>query len=114
MSRANDTAAKVFYKGSSDDFIVFVDDLEALKSWRSDRSIPLVNVINAYNIFVTQKGGAQGILNEASKAMLENEFGSSDDDVCITKILENGSYQSSLARESHGNTNVSNGPAGVK
>ncbi|KAJ5496669.1 ribosome maturation protein, partial [Penicillium fimorum] len=84
---SNETTAEVFYKGSSDDFIVFVDDLEASKAWRSDRSISLVNVVNAYNIFVTQKSGAQDILNEASKAMLENEFGSSDEDHCITKIL---------------------------
>ncbi|KAJ5464081.1 hypothetical protein N7475_007216 [Penicillium sp. IBT 31633x] len=113
MSRANDTTAKVFYKGSSEDFIVFVDDVQSLKTWLRDRSIPLVNVINGWNIFVTQKGGAQGILNEASKAMLENEFGSSNEDHCMTKILENGNYQSSIPRETHGNTNVSNGPAGV-
>lgn len=37
--------------------------------------------------------GAQGVLDGASKASLENEFGTTDEDTCITKILEMGEYQ---------------------
>ncbi|OJJ52085.1 hypothetical protein ASPSYDRAFT_214769 [Aspergillus sydowii CBS 593.65] len=113
MSRANEIAAKVFYKGSSEDFVIFVNNADIYQNWGRDRSIPLVNVVNSWDIFVTQKGGAQGILNRASKAMLENEFGTSNEDDCLTKILENGEFQSSAPRERHGNTNISNGPAGV-
>lgn len=53
MPRGNETASKIFYKGSSDDFIVFVDDLEILKKWKSDRSVPLTEVLNGWKIFVT-------------------------------------------------------------
>lgn len=42
--------------------------------------------------------GAQGVLDGASKALLENEFGTSKDDVCMTKILERGEYQTSSVR----------------
>ena len=55
MPRANDATDKVFYKGSSEDFVIFVDNVQTLKNWLQDRSIPLVNVVNGWNIFVTQK-----------------------------------------------------------
>jgi hypothetical protein len=53
MPRANDTTSKVFYKGKSEDFVVFVDDLEILKKWKEDRSIALADVLNGWKIFIT-------------------------------------------------------------
>lgn len=53
MARGNETTNKIFYKGSSDDFIVFVDDLEILQKWKSDRSVSLSDVLNGWKIFVT-------------------------------------------------------------
>lgn len=55
MTRSNEVNAKVFYKGASEDFIVFVDDVATLKEWRNDRSIPLARVLNGWKIFVTHK-----------------------------------------------------------
>lgn len=37
--------------------------------------------------------GAQGILNEASKSHLVNEFGTDNDEEVVKKILRNGSPQ---------------------
>ncbi len=37
--------------------------------------------------------GAQNAHDSASKATLENEFGTHNDDECITKILEQGTLQ---------------------
>ncbi|KAB8079506.1 ribosome maturation protein [Aspergillus leporis] len=113
MPRANEQTAKVFYKGASDDFIVIVDDIKILNDWRKDRSIALSDVLNGWKIFVTHKHGAQGIMDTASKAHLENEFGTSDEEACMTKILENGEYQSSVTRERQDDTNVANGPIGI-
>lgn len=116
MARGNDTASKVFYKGKSEDFVVFVDDVEILKKWRNDRSIPLSDVVNGWKIFVTHRyvssypfgqslasledsnltfnsHGAQGIMDGASKATLEDEFGSHKEEDCMTKILEGGEHQ---------------------
>ncbi|KAJ5976312.1 RNA binding protein [Penicillium waksmanii] len=107
MARGNDTASKVFYKGKSEDFIVFVDDLEILKKWRNDRSIPLSDVVNGWKIFVTHRHGAQGIMDGASKATLEDEFGSHREEDCMTKILESGEHQAVTAREREGGKNDS-------
>lgn len=110
MPRANVSASKIFYKGRSDDFIVFVDDLTALNNWRHDRSIPLSDVVNGWKIFVTHgyvspfwlcwwqvlmvsSHGAQGILDGASNASLDNEFGTHKEEECMVKILEGGEYQ---------------------
>jgi hypothetical protein len=46
---------KVHYKGKDEDFIVFVDDVKALKDWKTDKSIPLAQVVSAFKIFVTHK-----------------------------------------------------------
>ncbi|EPS33169.1 hypothetical protein POX_a01836 [Penicillium oxalicum] len=109
MPRANDNTHKIFFKGQSEDFIVFVDDLEILKKWKEDRSVPLTDVLNGWKIFVTHGHGAQGVLDTASKAALESEFGTSKEEECMVKILENGSYQTTTTRERDGSKNDSKG-----
>ena len=55
MARGEPSQAKVHYKGNQDDFLVFVDDVEAFKKWKSDSSIPLAHFVSAFKIFVTHK-----------------------------------------------------------
>lgn len=43
----------------------------------------------------TCRHGKQGILNTASKQQLENEFGTSNEDEIVKKILTSGDVQSS-------------------
>ncbi|KAJ5871256.1 uncharacterized protein N7529_003609 [Penicillium soppii] len=110
MPRGNETAHKMYYKGSSEDFIVFVDDHEILQKWKTDRTIPLSEVLNGWKIFVTHSHGAQGVLDTASKSALQNEFGTTDEDEIMKKILEGGEFQASTARERQGSKNDSMGP----
>jgi len=65
---------KVYYKGDTNDFVVIVESPEAVTRYRKDSSIPLVDVVNSFDIFVTNKHGAQGVMDRASKSQLENEF----------------------------------------
>ena len=121
MPRGNAVQSKVHYQGKDEDFVVLVDDVKSVQEWKSDRSIPLTQVVSGFKIFVTHKyliypkymlastianvdvprHGAQGVLDGASKATLENEFGTSNEDECMIKILEGGSLQE---------TEVYNGP----
>lgn len=55
MPRANEQQSRVFYKGKVDDFVIFVDDAQALNNWRKDRTIPLAQVLNGWKIFVTHR-----------------------------------------------------------
>jgi ribosome maturation protein Sdo1 len=93
MPRGNAEVTKVHYKGKTDDFIVFVDSPEDLKKWKSDQSIPMAQVVNSFKIMVTHKHGAQGQMDGASKSSLENEFGTSNEDEVIKKILMEGQAQ---------------------
>jgi hypothetical protein len=55
MPRGNDNHTKVWFKGKSDDFVVFVDDIPTVHKWRKDRSIPLQQVLSGWKIFVTHR-----------------------------------------------------------
>jgi len=55
MARGGTVQSKVHYKGTSDDFLVFVDDIEAYKKWLGDKSVPLVEVISSFKVFVTHR-----------------------------------------------------------
>ena len=46
----------------------------------------------------TCRHGAQGVMDQASKATLENEFGTTNDDECMIKILEGGNIQETEVR----------------
>ncbi|KAI1911735.1 hypothetical protein LOZ53_006173 [Ophidiomyces ophidiicola] len=109
MARGNIDVYKVFYKGDHDDFVVFVEDVAAVQNWRKDRSIPLSQVVNGFKVFCTHRQGAQGIYDGASKALLESEFGTSNEDDVVTKILEKGEIQESENRERNGSKNDSKG-----
>lgn len=55
MVKGATTQTKVHYKGKSQDFVIFLDDIETFKKWQSDKSIPLAHFISAFKIFVTHK-----------------------------------------------------------
>ena len=58
----------------------------------------------------SHRHGAQGVLDTASKATLENEFGTSVDDEVVAKILEGGSVQTTeVSRSSSGQGSVVSG-----
>ncbi|KEF56931.1 uncharacterized protein A1O9_07121 [Exophiala aquamarina CBS 119918] len=110
MPRGNGPASKVHYKGATDDYIVFVESPEDLESWKKDKSIPLVQVVDSFKILVSHKHGAQGELDTASKSSLENEFGTSNEDDIVKKILEEGQIQTSTTSQRTGVRNETMGP----
>jgi hypothetical protein len=55
MVRGETTQTKIHYKGDSDDFIIFVDDVDAMKKWKDDKTIPMSQFISAFKVFCTHK-----------------------------------------------------------
>ena len=53
MTRGNEQTSTVFYKGKSEDFIVFVEGETILNQWRKDRTVPLAQVVSGWKIFIT-------------------------------------------------------------
>ncbi|KAI4280655.1 MAG: hypothetical protein L6R38_004280 [Xanthoria sp. 2 TBL-2021] len=109
MTRGNVHLSKVHYQGKDEDFVIFVDDVKAVQKWKEDRSIPLAQVVNGFIIFITHKHGAQNAHDEASKQVLENEFGTHNEDECMIKILEGGILQETVSGEHQGPKNDSMG-----
>ncbi|KFY35778.1 hypothetical protein V494_05621 [Pseudogymnoascus sp. VKM F-4513 (FW-928)] len=112
MARGQGLQSRVHYKGSTDDYVVFVEDPAMLKKWRDDKTVALVEVVDAFKVFTTGKQGAQGELNTASKSQLENEFGTSKDDEVIQKILQDGTLQETESSARQGVTNETIGVRG--
>lgn len=55
MPRGNEMQTIVHYKGSVDDFIVFVESGNAVEEWKKDKTVPLAQVMAGWKIFVTHK-----------------------------------------------------------
>jgi Shwachman-Bodian-Diamond syndrome (SBDS) protein len=55
MTRADTEQVKVHYKGKEDDFIVLAESIEAVKKWKADKTIPLIDVVNSFDVFTTNK-----------------------------------------------------------
>jgi len=111
MPRGNAGQTKVHYKGKEDDFVIFVDSSEDVKKWKSDKTVPLAQVVSGWKVFVTHKHGTQGILDTASHSALENEFGTHNDEDVVKQIIEKGDVQESEAHERQGDTNITTGPS---
>ncbi|KAF1835299.1 DUF1960-domain-containing protein [Decorospora gaudefroyi] len=109
MARGNSPQTQVFYKGSTgEQFCIFVESEEVLKNWKSDTSIPMTEVLAGWKIMVAEHG-KQGILNTASNSQLENEFGTTNEDEIVKKILTDGDVQSHENPERVGITNETQG-----
>ncbi|KAJ0341162.1 hypothetical protein COL922a_002616 [Colletotrichum nupharicola] len=109
MVRGEAQQTKVHYKGANDDFLIFVEDPELHKKWKGDKSVPLAHFVSSFKIFVTHKQGAQGTYDAASKASLENEFGTHVDEDVIKQILEKGDTQNVEFPDRQGPKNDSQG-----
>jgi hypothetical protein len=55
MTKADTLQTKIHYKGTEDDFVILVESAEAVKKWKEDKTIPLVDVVNSFDIFTTHK-----------------------------------------------------------
>jgi ribosome maturation protein Sdo1 len=65
-----------------------------VKQWRTDKSTPLVQVVQSFEIFCSESGGHTGYSMRPSKQQLVNYFGTDDVHVIIPTILEKGSVSS--------------------
>lgn len=61
MARGETNQVQVHYKGQAEDFVIFVDDAAAAKNWKSDKTIPLAQVVSSFKIFITHKYAAPSI-----------------------------------------------------
>ncbi|EFX03142.1 RNA-binding protein [Grosmannia clavigera kw1407] len=107
--RGEATQNKVHYRGSDEDYIVFVDDVATYRKWKEDSSVPLAHFVSSFKVFVTHNQGVQGTLDTASNGTLENEFSTHDIDAVLKSILSKGTLQEVEGPERQGFKNDSQG-----
>ena len=54
MVRGEASIVKCHYKGKTEDFVIFVDDVESAEKWKTDKSIPLAQVVSSFKVFVSK------------------------------------------------------------
>lgn len=92
------TPHKIFYKGKEQDFVIFIEDVELLQKYKKgSTTIPLIDLVGIYKVFTNRQRGSEGVLDEASKSELANEFGKSDIDEAIKIILQEGTDKQSAS-----------------
>lgn len=55
MTRGDGYMTKVHFRGQHDDFIVYAESSSAVQKWKGDKSTPLVDVVDSFQIFVSHK-----------------------------------------------------------
>ena len=57
MTRSEAAQTKVHYKGENtgDDFIIFIDSADAMQKWKTDKTIPLAQVVQSFKVFTTRR-----------------------------------------------------------
>lgn len=81
---------------SQEEFHVVVNGPQYDAWSKGDKTIPLADVVDSFEVFVTLQG-SQGVMGRASKMQLENVFGTSKDVDVVLQILERGSLTTASA-----------------
>lgn len=82
--------SKVVLKGSDNTEFFVIANEGMVEKWRSDKSTPLVEVVQSFDIFTTNSGGNTGEYISPSKGLLESNFNTTNDDDIVKKIVAEG------------------------
>ncbi|KAI9593755.1 hypothetical protein BDF19DRAFT_415038 [Syncephalis fuscata] len=92
----------VFKADNGDEFFIFVDPDMFLKR-KKDTSVPLVDVVQTFDVFATETGGNDGKAGRASMQSLSNALEVSNVDDAIQYIIDHGQLH---GRQDLGSTNA--------
>ena len=81
---------KIVYKGAdNNEFFIIANSAEVAK-YKTDKTIPLVEVVQSFDVFTTNTGGNTGEAVHPPKGLLESSFNTSNKDEIVKVILEKG------------------------
>lgn len=90
-----------FYKGKESDLIVFVKSEDAVEHYLEEPRVEaLSDCVETFQIFTNHGSrGNEGVLGEASKAVVEGELGKGKDQyAAIDMILREGKYTGQMSQ----------------
>jgi len=106
---------------STDEFIMIVNKEEYQKWKKGDKTIPLAEVVESFQIFFSNQGH-QGHLGQASRQQLDTVFGTHKDIDVAEQLLEKGEAKTgegfgsdgASKNDSHGSRTFDNRGSGAK
>ncbi|KAI8054862.1 ribosome maturation protein [Thamnidium elegans] len=85
-----DQSTKVVYRGTDNTEFFVIANAGMVNKYRSDKSTPLIDVVQSFDIFTTNTGGNTGEAMSPSKGLLESSFNTSNEDEIVKTIIEKG------------------------
>ncbi|CAO3594190.1 unnamed protein product [Absidia cylindrospora] len=85
-----DGTCKITYKGEGGEEFYVIGVPDMVSKWKNDKTIPLVDVVQSFDIFTSPAGGNILPADRPSNGQLENTFNTSNSDDVVRYIVENG------------------------
>jgi len=80
---------RVTYKADGHEFFIFADD-DYLQKWKHDKTIPLVQVAESFDVMYIPNGGNTGEAVRPARGELESVFNTINSDDIVKRILSDG------------------------
>ncbi|KAI9497447.1 ribosome maturation protein [Zychaea mexicana] len=87
---SGENAAKIVYKGENGQEFFIVANPGMAQKWRKDKTIPLIDVVQSFDVLTTTNQSSTGEAIRVANGVLESEFGTSNTDDIVRKIVESG------------------------
>ncbi|KAI7865263.1 ribosome maturation protein [Spinellus fusiger] len=88
----NENSVKICSKANNQDFFVIAAPKMAEK-WKNDKTVPLIDVVQSFDVFTTDSGGVSGEYIRPSRGILQSAFGTYDNEEVVRKIVTEGTEQ---------------------
>ncbi|EEC42699.1 predicted protein [Phaeodactylum tricornutum CCAP 1055/1] len=79
--------------------MVLLVDEDMYEKQKKDKSIPMVNVVDSFQVFKYEKPGSSGRLAKPTKEEIEGTFGTSKEEDVVLFMLENGTLHGKMVLE---------------
>ncbi|CEP18612.1 hypothetical protein [Parasitella parasitica] len=85
-----DKATKVVYKGADGTEFFVIANEGMVSKWKKDKTIPLVDVVQNFDVFTSSTGSNTGEYIRPSTGILEGTFKTANNDDIVKKIISEG------------------------
>ncbi|KAI9309055.1 hypothetical protein BJ944DRAFT_284923 [Cunninghamella echinulata] len=84
---------KVYVQDDQNNELYVVVDPDSYNKWKSDKTIPIVEVVQSYDIYTSPPGGNILPADKPSRAHLEDVLGTSKTEEAVERIIERGNVK---------------------
>lgn len=85
----SEQATKVIYRSGETEFFIITNP-GMVDKWRNDKTIPLINVVQNFDVYTTSTGSNTGEAILPSNGILESAFNTTNKDEIVKKIATEG------------------------